>query len=163
MTNALIHIVHSFISSYIQEVTPIIIIYSESLHPNHLFTTSNHLLPNTPRLIRQLLRARNLLEAHSRIIRILKPIEPPLAARLKLLRETITLGSRRDTAVLLAPAVGRSTELRGTCVEDTDAATRHSDVEVVVAEVAAGVCGLHDHFLAGDGAGCECHSGGVGC
>jgi len=48
--------------------------------------------------------------------------------------------------------------LVGASVEEANAATGHGDVKVVLAEVAAGVRRLHDHFLAGDGAGCESQS-----
>ncbi len=106
------------------------------------------LLPNATSLIGQCLGASNLLEGNTRVIRVLEPIEPPITSGLELRRETIALRARRDTAVLLAPAIGRSTELRCARVEEAYAATGDSKVEVVVSKIATCVCGLNDHLLA---------------
>ena len=108
----------------------------------------HHLLPNAAGLVGQSFGASNLLERNAWVIRVLEPIEPPLATWLELLREAFTLGAGGDTAVLLAPSVGWRTELCSAGVENAYATTRNSEIEVVVSQVAASVGGLHDHLLA---------------
>jgi hypothetical protein len=113
------------------------------------------LIPLAASLCRQLTRASNLLESDAWIISILEPVKPPPASRLEFIREAIALRALRDAAVLRTPAIGRSAPLCGACVVNTNTATGHSDVEVIVSEVATRIGGLHDHLLATDGAGCE--------
>jgi hypothetical protein len=117
------------------------------------------IIPHTPRQIRQLRRTHHLLPARRRIIRVLEPVKAPIAPWLQLIRERIALAARRDATVLRAPAVGGRAPLVCAPVEDPDAAARHREVEVVGAEVAAGVGGLDDEFFARDGAGGEGESG----
>lgn len=99
------------------------------------------------------------LPRNIRIIRVLEEIKPPVAPRLQLLREVITLRARGDAAILLAPAIRRRTPLARAAIEQTDAAAWHGEVEVVLPEVAAGVGGLDYVDFAGGGAGGECESG----
>lgn len=140
-------------------------IHQHSLHTSPAYLTRPHSsrgfpIPNASTLIRDSLRAGNLLERNIRIIRTAKPIESPVAASLQLLREGIALGFRRNTTVLRSPAVGWRAPLVGAGVVQADAAAGHGEVEVVLAEIAARVGSLDDHLLAIDGAGCECQSWG---
>ena len=52
-------------------------------------------------------RAGNLLERDARVVGAPEPVEAPVAARLERGRKLVAVGARRDTAVALAPAVGR--------------------------------------------------------
>lgn len=72
----------------------------------------NRVIPaNALALLGDRRRARHLLEAHRRVIRALEPVEAPVAARLELLREAVAGTAGSNTAVPLAPAVGRRAEL----------------------------------------------------
>jgi hypothetical protein len=130
-------------------------------------------ISNAATLVRQSLGASDLLEAHVRVISILKPVEPPITTWLELFGEAVTSRALGDAAVLLAPALRWRTPLVRTRVEETYSATYtmvsvlswgvwerglrtwHSDVEVVLAEITASVGGLHNHLLATDRTGCE--------
>jgi hypothetical protein len=80
-------------------------------------------ISNAFTLIRQSLGTSNLLEAHIRVVRILKPVEPPVAPSLEFLGEAVASRALGDAAVLLAPALRGRTPLACASVEDADAAT----------------------------------------
>lgn len=94
-------------------------------------------------------RALNLLEVEVRVVRIGKPVKPPEASLLEGLGHLLALFARAHPTIL---GPGDTAVLRGAAVEEADAAAGHEDVEVIVGDVAAGVGGLDDHGLAGDGA-----------
>lgn len=114
----------------------------------HLLNSRRLAIPNAARLIRKRLRARNLLERNIRVVSALEPVEAPVAARLELLGEAVALRARRNPAILLSPAVWRRAPLVGARVEHADAAAGHREIEVVLAQIAARVGGLHDQLLA---------------
>jgi hypothetical protein len=120
-----------------------------------IFDFNSHLVTNTSAPCSQLARARDCLKLDGRVVSVLKPVEPPVAASLQLLREAITLRAARDAAVLLAPALGWCTVLGSASVVNADAASGDGEIEVVVPKIAAGVRGLDDHLLTTDGARCE--------
>lgn len=117
------------------------------------------LLADAMSLVSNRTGACNFLKRNIWVVRTLEPVESPVTSGLQLLGETITCGARRDTAVLLTPAVSWRTPLARACIVDSDAAAWHGDVEVVLSEVTAGVGGLDDHLLPTEGAGCEGQSG----
>ena len=104
----------------------------------------------------ELTGARNLLEGDSWVICVLEPIKAPLATGLEVLGEGLALVTRRDAAVLCSR---QTTELRAASIEQTDAASRDEEIEVVATEVTAGIGRLNDHGLASNGAGCESQAG----
>jgi hypothetical protein len=112
--------------------------------------------PHTARDGRQGTRAADLLERHVGVVRILEPVEAPVAPLLEERGHLVALAARADAAVAFA---GDTAELRRAAVEETDAAAGHLDVEVVAAQIATGVCRLDDHGLAGYGARGECEPG----
>lgn len=103
----------------------------------------------------QRLGAGDLLPVDGRVVGALEPVaEAELAARLELLGQ-LRAGVAAETAVLSSPTGGRGAPLVGAGVEDTDAAAGDGKVELALTDVGAGVGGLDDHLLAGDGGGGE--------
>ncbi|KAH8168092.1 hypothetical protein CIB48_g129 [Xylaria polymorpha] len=95
-------------------------------------------------------RASDLLEVDVGVVRVLEPVEAPVAAVAEGRGHVagVALAAAADAAVLLARQ--GLTELAPAAVEEAHAAAGHQQVEVVVAEVAARVGALHDHGLARD-------------
>jgi hypothetical protein len=166
---------------FIDSSCPEIIVCTANVHDPTLSPIQQHSphlsrrlsISNAATLVRQSLGASDLLEAHVRVISILKPVEPPIAPWLELLGEAVTSRALGDATVLLTPALRWCTPLVCTRVEETYSATYtmvsvlnwgvwegglrtwHRDVEVVLTEITASVGGLHNHLLATDRAGCE--------
>ena len=90
--------------------------------------TSRKSVANAVGLAGQLSGTGNLLECDVWVVGVLEPVKSPVAACLELLRETVALGARGNTAVLLAPTLGRSTPLGSAGVEDTHTTTYVSSV-----------------------------------
>jgi hypothetical protein len=106
------------------------------------------------------LGALDLLKGEVGVVGILEPVKSPMATVLESLREAVALASGGDATVL--GTTESLAELRSATVEDSNTATRHHKIEVVVTEVASSVGGLDDHGLTLDGTGGEGKSKRIG-
>lgn len=99
--------------------------------------------------------AGDLLEGDAGVVGIEEPVEAPVAAGAQGGGHGggVAVGAAGDAAVLGARQ--RLAELAAAAVEGADAAAGHQQVELVAAQIAARVGALHDHRLAGYGAGGE--------
>lgn len=87
--------------------------------------------------LNQLVRTLDLLEGEVWVVRVVEPVEAPVAAVFEGVGHGLALVAARDAAVLLACD---SAELGGAAVVDAEPAARHEEVEMVGSEVASGVC-----------------------
>lgn len=102
----------------------------------------------TSGLLHDLRRTFHAIELHRRVIRILEPIETPVATRLQLLGQFRAFGFRADPAVSLAPTIVRCTPLAGASVENAHTAARDLQIEMILTKIAAGIGRLDDKRFA---------------
>jgi hypothetical protein len=89
------------------------------------------------------------------LVSTLEPVtKAELATRLESRRE-FRASIAAKTTVLGSPARSRSAPLSAASVEQTNATTGDSEIELALADVAAGVGGLNDHLLACNRGGSE--------
>jgi len=98
--------------------------------------------------LRQFSRAFYATEIHSRIIRVREPVESPVTSRLQLRRQLAALGLATDSTILCTPTVLRRTPLTGASIEKTYATAWNHQIEMILAQIAAGVGNLNNHRFA---------------
>lgn len=89
-------------------------------------------VPDAARSVCNLLGTSHFLERNIRIVGVSKEIEAPVASRLKLLGEGIAFRARRNTTILLSPAIRWCSPLVCAPVEHAHSAAGHGQIEVVL-------------------------------